>query len=223
LVAEKSATRDLREIERARRTVDHRHAVQQQARGQRAEHEVLHRRFRRHDRIAVKCDQRIGTQRQQFEAEVHRDEAASRNEQHHAERREQQQQVELADEQLAFAHVAAAVDEDECGRQQHEQFQDRRHAVAHEHAVERGYGLRRCTAPDKERGRGERNERQGLRHVALRRLEEQVDEQDRAGRAEQEDLGRERGEVGGIESHHVRAHALARSAVARRSVRPQAA
>src|SRR5688572_31202776 len=54
--------------------VDHRHAVEQQARGQRAEHEVLHRRLGGERRVAVERDQRVQAERHQLQAEEQREE-----------------------------------------------------------------------------------------------------------------------------------------------------
>ena len=50
---------EFRQVERASHPIEHRHPVQQQARGQRAQHEVFHRGFRGHHRVTLDRHQRI--------------------------------------------------------------------------------------------------------------------------------------------------------------------
>ena len=94
--------------QRAGDAVDHRHAVEQHARGQRAQHEVFHRRLGRDAGVALQGDHGIQRQRQQFEAEIQREEMAGRDHHHHAQHRKQRQHEELAFVQSAFASGSRA-------------------------------------------------------------------------------------------------------------------
>ena len=83
--------RDAGEADRAGEAVDQRGAVEQHARGQRAEHEVLQAGFGRLGVVAVRGRHDVERERHQFEAEIERDQVAGRDQHHHAERREQHQ------------------------------------------------------------------------------------------------------------------------------------
>ncbi len=61
---------DGREVEAAGGAVQHGHAVEQHAGGQRTQHEILHGGFRGRRGIAVEGHHRVQRQRQQFQAEV---------------------------------------------------------------------------------------------------------------------------------------------------------
>ena len=150
------------ELQAAGGAVHHGHAVQQHARRHRAQHEVLHRRFRRTRVVAVHADQPVGTQRQQLQAEIQDDQAAGRNHQHHAQHREQAQHVELALEQAAVRQVRLCVDEDERGHHVHADLEHVAGGVAHEHAG-------KCRALVSEHHVADREHRRGARTAIARK------------------------------------------------------
>ncbi|GCC45278.1 hypothetical protein chiPu_0029552, partial [Chiloscyllium punctatum] len=87
--------RDAGERDRAGETVDQRSTVQQHARRQRAEHEILQAGLARLGIVALAGGNDIERKAHQLEAEVERDQVAGRDQYHHAERREQHQDREL--------------------------------------------------------------------------------------------------------------------------------
>ena len=103
----RTASPDAVDVERAGRAVDHRHPVEEHARGQRAEHEVLHRRLGRRASTCVHRHHRVERQRLQLESEVEREEVVGRDHHQHAEQREQRQHEGLAAEQAARFEVVA--------------------------------------------------------------------------------------------------------------------
>ena len=70
---------------RARDAVEHRGAVEQHARRQCAEHEILEARFARSDVVALEGGDHIERQGLQLEAEIERDEVVRRDHHQHAE------------------------------------------------------------------------------------------------------------------------------------------
>jgi hypothetical protein len=90
------ADSQLVELQRAGYPVHDREAVQQRARGDCAEHEVLHCRLGRDAGVAIECDHRVQRERQQLDAEIHRQQAARRNHHHHAEQRDETENEILA-------------------------------------------------------------------------------------------------------------------------------
>ncbi|KAG1389693.1 hypothetical protein G6F59_015459 [Rhizopus arrhizus] len=105
---------DFSQVQVTRGAVDHRHAVQQETRGQRAQHEVLHGGFGGHDVGATQGDQRVQRQRHQFQAKVDRDQVPGGDHDHLAQQREERQDIEFtALEQVADLRIHAAVDQ--CG------------------------------------------------------------------------------------------------------------
>ena len=100
--------------------VQQRHAVEQRARRDGAQHEVLHRRFGGDAGIAIEGDHGVQRQRQQLDADVHGEQVAGRRHHQHAEQRGQRQHVVLALLQAAALEVVAAVEQ----RQRREQEAD---------------------------------------------------------------------------------------------------
>jgi hypothetical protein len=97
-----------RDLQRAGGAVHHAQAVQQEAAGQRTQHEVLHRRFGGHGMVAAQRGQRIQRQAHQFQAEVHDQEVVGRGHHADAQQHEQRQREELALEHVARASVGRA-------------------------------------------------------------------------------------------------------------------
>ena len=83
------------ERQRAGEAVDQRAAVEQQARGQRAEHEVLEPGLGRAGLVAVERGHHVERQALQLEREVERQQAVGRDHHQHADGREQRQHREL--------------------------------------------------------------------------------------------------------------------------------
>ena len=97
------------EIERAGQSVDHRHAVEQRARGDGSQHEVLHGRLGRDAGVAIEGHHRVHRQRQQLHAQVHREQAVGRDQHEDAEQRRERQHVVLAAQDVACLQVGARV------------------------------------------------------------------------------------------------------------------
>mmetsp|Transcript_15026 Transcript_15026/g.35420 ORF Transcript_15026/g.35420 Transcript_15026/m.35420 type:complete len:435 (-) Transcript_15026:3986-5290(-) len=91
----------LRNGQRAGRAVHHRQAVEQEAAGQRTEHEVLHRRLGRNAVVAPQGYEGVQRQAHQLQAEVDDEEVVCR--QHHV---DAQQCEQAQDEELALQHLA---------------------------------------------------------------------------------------------------------------------
>ena len=85
-----------REVHRAGVAVDQRDAVEEEARGEGAEEEVLHRRLLAQQPAPPReAAQQVERQRQHLEGDEHREQVTGRGEEHHAADREQQQRVDL--------------------------------------------------------------------------------------------------------------------------------
>ncbi len=180
---------DHAEIERTGEPVDQRHAVQQCARGDRAEDEILHGRFGAHPRVAVERHQRVHRQRQQLDAEVHRQQRVGGHQHEDAEQRGERQHVVFAAQDVAVLQVGARIqqrhrDDQECGELEHKaELVGDVHAGKQQRApadVRVEHGERR---PGSE---GQQRERRGQAAVAL--AGKHVDQQDHADRAGEPDL-----------------------------------
>ncbi|MGY3420901.1 uncharacterized protein YdaT [Bradyrhizobium sp. F1.13.4] len=90
-IRDRRGRRDAGEADRTGEAVDQRGAVEQHARRQRAEHEVLQAGFGRLGVVTVRGRHDVERERHQFEAEIERDQIAGRDQHHHAEGREQHQ------------------------------------------------------------------------------------------------------------------------------------
>jgi len=196
-----AARGDLVHVQRTGGAVDHRDTVEHEARGQCAEDEVLHRRFGRDRVVAAQRHQGVQRQRHQFQAQVDRQHAVTRDHDHLAQRREQREHVELAAEvtreHAALAHVLARIHQRDADRQVGEQLQQVRHRVRYEHVVEGVHGGAAVeVGPAEHCAADQGQQRQVVGHVAARPLQVQVDQQDRGSRDQQEDFGADRHQVG---------------------------
>ncbi len=88
-----------RQIERASGAIDHGQAVQQEAAGQSAEHEILHGSFGRIEVIAPQGNEGIAGQSEQLKAEVDHQEVVTRDHHEHT-----QQRIECKGVQLTATH-----------------------------------------------------------------------------------------------------------------------
>ena len=86
---------DAGEIHRAGEAVNQRGAVEQHARGQRAEDEVFQARFRRFQVVTVRGGDDVKRKAHQLEAEIERDQIGGGNEHHHAQRRQKNEHSEF--------------------------------------------------------------------------------------------------------------------------------
>ena len=88
--------RDRAQVRRARQAVHERHAVEQDAERERAEQEILHRRFVRAPARLQESRQDVERDRHRLEADEERDQIGPAGHEHHAERGAQNQEVVLA-------------------------------------------------------------------------------------------------------------------------------
>ena len=84
-------SRDAGKADRAGKAIDQRGAVEQHARGQRAQHEILQACFGRFGVVAVGGGDHVERKAHQLEPEIEHDQIARRDQNHHAERRKQHQ------------------------------------------------------------------------------------------------------------------------------------
>ena len=124
--AERGAVRlerggDLRKLDMSREAVDQRHAVEQHARRQSPEHEILQAGLRRADALAIDGGDDVERERLQFEAEIERDEAVGRNHEQHAERGQHQEDRKF---ELVHLFVAGVADRHHHGGDRADQDQD---------------------------------------------------------------------------------------------------
>ncbi len=133
-------------------------------------------------------DQTIGTEREQFQAQIDGQQAAGRNQHGHAEHGEQTQHVELGLEQTARSQIRSRVDE-YAGRDQIDrQFEDVARTVADQQATEQGgrLGHRTTATHGQDRGRHQGRNRKKMNHRSPLLGNEQIEQKQHAGRPEQE-------------------------------------
>ena len=86
---------DAGEIDRARKAVDQRGAIEQHAGGERAKDEIFEPGLRRPDIVAIEGGDHVKRERHQFEAKIERDEVLRSDQRQHADRGEQDEDREL--------------------------------------------------------------------------------------------------------------------------------
>ncbi len=199
---------DAGDIQTAGRAVDHGHAVQQHARGQCTEHEILHRRLGGRRGVTVEGHHRVQRKRQQFQSEIDRQQAVRRHHHLHAQHREQAQHVVLAAQGALRGQVAARIGKGADHHQEDAGLQQRCHRIVHEHVAQRqgAPGIQRT-------GTDQGGDQQGQlgQHIAELRpalAEEGLQHQDGAGHAEHEHLGQEQREFGQRNTHRVHLRAV---------------
>ena len=166
------------QVQTAGGTVHQRHAVQQQARGQCAQHEVLHRRFRGQLAVTIHGHQCIRAQRQQLQAQIHHDQAARRDQQHHAEYRKQHQHRHFTLVQAAITQIGPYKQQRQCGNQARADLQHIGHGVAHKHIVEHAGVLAHThTARNQAGHQQQRQHRQHMGQHALAVFQKQIQHQ----------------------------------------------
>ena len=187
---------DARNVEAAGGAVHHRQAVEQEARRQRAEHEVLHRRLGAGAMVAPQGHQRIERQAHQLQAEIDDEEVVGRDHDAHAEQREQRQREELALQHLARADVRTRIGDGDHHRYRGEERQQVAERVGDNHALHRIDRLRAVQPHQVQQGHSsERGLREPERRSALLVFNEEIDQRDHAGHRQQDDLGGDGGPV----------------------------
>ena len=126
----------LAQFQRAGGAIQHRHAIQQQARGQRTQDEILHGRFGRHVRTATQRNQCVRRQRQQFKAQIEHEEVVAGDHHHLAAQCEQGEHVELTRIHVTVGQIAARVHQRGKQRQRTERRQHVGHRIDHRHVAE---------------------------------------------------------------------------------------
>ncbi len=193
--------RDGGEPRRARGAVGHRHAEQEERRGERPEQEVLHRALDRAEPRA-EAGQDVERQRQDLERQEDDDEVGGDGDQGHPRRREQDERIELAARLARPPEVVEPVHEPQGGRRQQDQPDDDAEPVDGDRAGEHGEPA--VPVPQRDRGGG------GPRHAGERDEQERqrldlaqhgaADEHEDPG-PDEEQLGDDRAEVDGRRPH----------------------
>ena len=176
---------DAREGDRAGIAVHQRYAVEQHARGERAEHKIFDAGLGGAQVVAAIGGDDIERQTHQFEAEVQRDEIGGRYQHHHAERPEQQQHGKFEAADLVAAHE---VDRQQQRRQradQRERLHEARERIVGEGAIERDALRPVSDQKDDERDAEQRDG--ALGHQPDRALPAQRPEEDEHEHAERQD------------------------------------
>ncbi len=176
-------------LQRAGRAVHHRQAVEQEAAGHRAEHEVLHRGFGGVGVVAAQRDQRVQRQAHQLEAEVDDQEVVGRDHHADAQQDEHRQRVELALEQVAAGDVGPGIGQRQHDGQRRAQRQQMAQRVGDHHALHADHALAGQQAVQvQQRDDGQRGLGQPEGRPPARVGDEDVDQRDRAQRGQQHDL-----------------------------------
>ena len=147
---------DGREAGRAGEAVDQRGAVEQHARRQRAQHEILEARLARAHVVAADGGHHVERQALQLEAEVEGDEVAGGDHHAHAGGGQQHQHRVLELVRPGLAHVVERQEQGTGAGREGQQLHEAGEAVDHEGAVEqhvacRRAGRARATPPDRAR------------------------------------------------------------------------
>ncbi len=121
---------DIRDTEGAGSTINHGHAVEQQARGQSTQNKVLHGGFGGGHTVTVHGDQCINRQGKQLDAQIHHQQVIGRDHDHHAQGGKKHQNIELSTTQIgSFQHVRTRIEQGDDDRQIEDQLQEIAHQV----------------------------------------------------------------------------------------------
>ncbi len=134
---------DRREARRAGEAVDQRGAVEQHARGQRAQHEILEAGLARAHVVAADGGHHVERQALQLEAEVERDQIVGRDHHAHAGGRQQHQHRVLELLRARLAHVVERQQQRAGAGHEGQHLHEAGEAVDHEGAVEQRLPARR--------------------------------------------------------------------------------
>ena len=201
--------RDKIDVERAGCSVNHRHAVEQHARGKRPEHEILHRRLGGTGTLFLERDQRVQRERHQFDAEVEREEAVAGDDHLDAEQDEQRQYERFAAEQASCKQIAARIEQHQrnCDKARHSQEVGEH--IVDDHVVKRFDDVELRRFQRYAGGNQQRELRQPIGDVSPLVVDEEIDNQNERCRRQNDDLRQYGEQVLG--ERHVRASSSRRA------------
>ena len=173
---------DLVEAQGAGQAVEHRHAVEQHAGSNGAEHEVLDRRLCGHAGITIEGHQRVQRQRQQLDAEINGEQASRRRQHADAEQRCERQHLVLTAADLAALEVGLGIEQRQADAEECRELEEGTKAIGDVQAVEQHGALRhRANGDGEPRAHGQCHQRQHRRHASPHgRGHEHVRQQDHA-------------------------------------------
>ena len=126
----------------ARRAVDHRHAVDEEARREGAHEEVLDGALGAAQAAPPAAREDVGRERHRLDADEQRHEVRRVRDHHHAGRREEHERVELAELEALLAQVRRREQQRERRRREEGAVEVQRHAIDDEHPLEVRRGRR---------------------------------------------------------------------------------
>ena len=129
---------DIDECRRAGEAIDHGGAIEQHARGQRAEDEVLHAGFGRTQIVPAEGGDHIERQALQFQAEIERDQVVRRQHQQHADGRQQHQNGKLEAAHPLALDIVHGHDDRERRTGEHQDLEEHAELVDDEETAEGG-------------------------------------------------------------------------------------
>ena len=185
---------DLSEDRRPRRAVDQAQAVEEQGGGEGPDEDVLDAGLDRTATVDGVACEHVEAEAEELEGDVGGEQLARRDHRHHAEDGEEEDAVELAVAVQVPLHVVGRGQDHEGGDGQEEELEEGREAVDVEEAVVEDLGLTNQGDRRAPRG-GDAGQRQKGEPVLAIVGQEEVDGDDQEGRARQDELGEEEGEV----------------------------
>ena len=124
------------EIQFAGRSPDQRDAEHHERRRQRAEDQIFHARFERHEPAALKTDQDVKRDRDEFDGNEQHREIVRRRGKQHSRQREHDERIIFADARRDAVGKFHRHEQHENGRDEEKAFEEQRQRVFDEHAVE---------------------------------------------------------------------------------------
>ena len=179
------------ELDRAGRAIDHRDAIEQQTRAERAEHEVFHRGLGALAGIAVEGDQGIEGERLEFETQIEGQEAVGRDHDQHSEHGQQSEDIELADQHPAILEPGARIDEGQDADDEDCAPEQVGHGVADQVAVEEHLSLAAADEAGQRDGDHQTEQGQAVVEALVLVLEVEIQDQHHARGHEDGDLGQD--------------------------------
>ena len=182
---------NLADIQRARGTVHHGQAIEQEATGHGAQHKILHGRFRGRGVVAAQCHQGIARECQQLKAQVDHQEVVARDHDEHAEQGEHGQREQFAPAQhVAVGSIGAAVHQGDHHGHGGKALEPVAHGVAHHHVAKTIEGVTAAGVHALQGSHhGEREHGQYVGAGAARAVDTQIDQRNHAGHGQQHNFG----------------------------------
>ena len=185
-----NGTENFIDIKRTRGAIQHRHAIEQKARGHGAQHKVFHGGLYRLGMVTAQRHHGVARQRQQLQPHVNNQKIVARDHDEHAQQRKHGQGEHFtATQHIARAGVGAAVDQGHHHRQRSKALEPGGHGVSHHHIAkavqsQASAGKKAFQASDQRQD----DERQGIGVATQRSLGAQVEQGDGAGHGQQQGL-----------------------------------